>query len=89
VNPAVPVVTTLVCFIISHARLRVRWAPGIPHALINSGRMIRAQLGRIAPRECGAVFAIIARSEATEAIHPSICGATMDCFAEPVIWGRA
>jgi hypothetical protein len=28
------VVTTLVCFFISHTRLRVRWAPGIPHALI-------------------------------------------------------
>src|SRR3979490_732572 len=29
----VPVVTTLVWFIFSHARLRVRWAPGIPHTL--------------------------------------------------------
>jgi hypothetical protein len=34
VNPALPVVTTLVCFFILHARLRVRSAPGIPHALI-------------------------------------------------------
>src|ERR1700692_331795 len=29
-----PVVTTLVCFLpFLHARLRVHWAPGIPHAL--------------------------------------------------------
>src|SRR4051812_7664656 len=28
-----PVVTTLVCFFILHARLRVHWASGIPHAL--------------------------------------------------------
>jgi hypothetical protein len=26
-------VTSLVCLFISHARLRVLWAPGIPHAL--------------------------------------------------------
>jgi len=35
------------------ARLRVHWAPGIPHALF--GRKINAKLGRIAPRECGGV----------------------------------
>jgi hypothetical protein len=29
-----PVVTTLVCFFISHARLRVRRAPGFPCALL-------------------------------------------------------
>ena len=34
-------------------RLRVRWAPGIPHALF--GRRIHAQLGRNASRECGGV----------------------------------
>src|SRR4030081_294902 len=31
--PGGPVVTTLVCFFILHARLRVHCAPGIPHAL--------------------------------------------------------
>jgi hypothetical protein len=51
-----PVVTTLVCFTsLSHARLWVHWAPGIPHALF--GRKINAQLGRIAPRDRKAVFA--------------------------------
>jgi hypothetical protein len=54
----VPVVTTLVCFV-SHlqARLRVQRAPGIPHALCFSGRLLHAKLGRIAPRGCGSVFA--------------------------------
>src|SRR5216683_2715777 len=47
-----PVVTTLVCLLhILHARLRVHWAPGIPHALVFLGRRIHAQLGRIAPRD--------------------------------------
>ena len=31
-----PVVTMLVCFLFSHARLRVHWAPGFPCALLNS-----------------------------------------------------
>jgi hypothetical protein len=42
---------------ISHTRLRVRRAPGIPHALCLLGRKIHAQLGRIAPREGGSVWA--------------------------------
>src|SRR5258706_16400546 len=33
----VTVVTTLVCFFISHARLRAHWAPGIPCALCYLG----------------------------------------------------
>src|SRR5258707_15630534 len=33
----VTVVTTLVCFFISHARLRARWTPGIPCALCYLG----------------------------------------------------
>jgi hypothetical protein len=54
-DPGVPVVTTLVCFVSHlHARLRVHWAPGIPHALL--GRKIHAQLGRSAPRECEVAF---------------------------------
>src|SRR6202790_3613927 len=49
-----PVVTTLVWFLFSHARLRVHWAPGIPHALCFS-REAGANLGCIEPRECGPV----------------------------------
>jgi hypothetical protein len=37
-------------FYFSHARLRVRLSPGIPHALF--GRRIDQQLGCNAPREC-------------------------------------
>jgi hypothetical protein len=48
-----PVVTTLVCLFISHARLRVHWAPGIPHALVFPGRTFLQKLGRIAPRDRG------------------------------------
>ena len=40
-----------VVILISHARLRVHWAPGIPHAL--EGAKKQANLGRIPPRECG------------------------------------
>jgi hypothetical protein len=61
---ALPAVTTLVCFVShSHARLRVHWAPGIPHALCFPGRKIHAHLGRIAPRECGFVFRRQLRAE--------------------------
>src|SRR5579872_3857318 len=41
------VVDLLVCSTSSHTRLRVRWAPGIPHALI--GRM-KQQPGRVCRR---------------------------------------
>jgi hypothetical protein len=41
-----PVVTTLVCFFISHARLRVQRAPGFPCALCFVRAEILAQLGR-------------------------------------------
>src|SRR5207237_7925110 len=51
----VTVVTMLVCFFILHARLRAHRAPGIPCALIFSGRKIHASLGRFARRECGGV----------------------------------
>jgi hypothetical protein len=51
-------VTTLVCSLpILHARLRVHWAPGIPHALCWAN--IHANLGRFAPRECGVVSEIV------------------------------
>jgi hypothetical protein len=48
-----PVVTTLVCFFNSHARLRVQRAPGFPCALCFLGAEIAAQLGRVASRERG------------------------------------
>src|SRR6266436_6151330 len=32
-DPGEPVVITLVWFLFFHTRLRVQWAPGIPHAL--------------------------------------------------------
>src|SRR6266478_3882794 len=47
----------VLCFI-SHARLRVQRAPGIPCALCFLGRTVLAPLGRIAPRECGVVSQI-------------------------------
>src|SRR5204863_5113042 len=57
VYSGVPVVTTLVCSLhLSHARLWVHWAPGIPCALYFAGRMVFAKLGRIAPREREIVF---------------------------------
>jgi hypothetical protein len=42
----------------AHTRLRVRLAPGIPHALWFKGRRILAQLGRFASRECEGVFGV-------------------------------
>src|SRR5258707_14729385 len=72
VESVCPVVTMLVCLFLSHARLRVQRAPGIPCALSSLGETVPAQLGRPAPRECEAVFEImpvIARSESDEAIH--------------------
>jgi hypothetical protein len=59
----------------AHTRLRVHWAPGIPHALLEGGRFF-AKLGRMASRECeafdeyerAAVSAVIAR----EGGRPSI-----------------
>jgi hypothetical protein len=47
----VTVVTTLVCFFISHTRLRAHPASGIPCALRTRRRTDRASLGRLAPRE--------------------------------------
>jgi hypothetical protein len=51
----VTVVTTLVCFFISHARLRAQWAPGIPCALPRVGETIRKNPGAFAPRDCETV----------------------------------
>src|SRR6266540_1249761 len=46
----------VLCFI-SHARLRVHQAPGIPCALYSLGRTVLQNLGRLAPRDGGTVFA--------------------------------
>jgi hypothetical protein len=48
-----PVVTMLVCFFNSHARLRVQRAPGFPCALCFETACFFVQLGRAAPRERG------------------------------------
>src|ERR1700681_2309521 len=48
-----PVVTNSCVYYILHARLRVHWAPGIPHALCRAE--LNAKPGRIAPRERGIV----------------------------------
>jgi hypothetical protein len=64
VETGVTVVTTLVCFFILHARLRVHRAPGIPHALF--GRKFQVQPGRNPPRDGEGVFEF----------EPSLRGAT-------------
>src|SRR6266849_2150189 len=53
----VTVVTMLVCFFHLHARLRARWAPGIPYALlILRGHELQANLARHARRDREAVI---------------------------------
>jgi hypothetical protein len=74
-----PVVTTAGAAVYPFlpARLRVHWAPGIPHALF--GRKITAKLGRIAPRECGG--ASQRHCERSEAIQLSFfTQRKLDCF---------
>jgi hypothetical protein len=74
-----PVVTTLVCFFISHTRLRVRRATGIPCALLFEGREF-ISLGRLSRR--GKVeVCVIARSESDEAIQNSDASRILDRFA--------
>src|SRR5258707_10515743 len=59
----------VLCFI-SHARLWVHWAPGIPCALCSQRRERFLQnLGRLAPRECGGVAC---HSGAMRSIEPGI-----------------
>jgi hypothetical protein len=60
----------VLCFI-SHARLRVHRAPGIPCALIFLGERFLQKLGRIAPRECGVVFEIGRPSLRAKRSNPS------------------
>jgi hypothetical protein len=75
---------------ILHARLRVHWAPGIPHALFWANDP--ANLGRIAPRECEVVSCrhceaptgrANARPMTGSATKQSIVtvAAAVDCFA--------
>jgi hypothetical protein len=78
-----PVVTTLVCFIISHARLWVRRAPGFPCALCFSRAEIAAQLGRVAPRERGGV-SIVTSSFRGDAKHRTrMCNCTSENLEIP------
>jgi hypothetical protein len=92
-DPGVPVVTTLVCSLHHlHARLRVHWAPGIPHALFFQGRKIPANLGRSRRENAEACFDVIA-SEAKQSIlrhsgmvrrtRPGISRFRVRCFASP------
>jgi len=53
-DPGATVVTNSCGFYFCHARLRVQWAPGIPHAL-RGGRFMHDS-GAIASRECEGVF---------------------------------
>jgi hypothetical protein len=72
--------------LLSHARLRVHWAPGIPCALCFPGRTIFAKLGRIAPRECGVVsgFDVIARSDLSAVAQRAKAEATKQSRLAPV-----
>jgi hypothetical protein len=87
----VTVVTTLVCFFISHARLRARRAPGIPCALCFRGRWLVQNSGASRRESADAYLDVIARSdssavaqpakaESDEAIHVTFVPA-VDCFA--------
>src|ERR1700688_1623480 len=74
-----PVVTTAGAAVYPFlpARLRVHWAPGIPHALF--GRKINAQLGRIAPRDREAV----SDQRAKHCVVPANAGTTVRDCAPP------
>jgi hypothetical protein len=73
-----------VVLFLSHARLRVRLAPGIPHALTFRGEGSYVQLGRYPRRGIVKTYlklhAVIARSGATKQSILPLRGA-MDCFA--------
>ena len=60
VIPVELAVTTLVCFFISHARLRVQQAPGIPHALCFGRRITRQKLART----CGEIAKLCLTNDA-------------------------
>jgi hypothetical protein len=68
-----PVVTNSCAFYTSHARLRVHWAPGIPHALL--GRIwFLHDSGASRRGNANTYLAVIARSEATKQSMLSFCG---------------
>jgi hypothetical protein len=63
----VTVVTTLVCFILFRSRgCGCIGHPAFPAPSVFLGPMVRANLGRLAPRDCRVTTAVIARSEATK-----------------------
>ena len=54
-----PVVTTLVCFFILHARLRVHWTPGVSCALFFEGRRCKTRaIGAAGMRTCSCCLKI-------------------------------
>src|SRR3977135_3413496 len=66
-NPGVTVVTTLVCFLLcTRGCGRIR-RPAFPAPSLAEGVARPANLGRIAPRECGGVS--LRHCERSEAIH--------------------
>src|SRR5258705_8868026 len=76
------VTNSCVCFL--YTRLRAHRAPGIPCALYSqSGETVFAQLGRLAPRECGVVCEIVSTSlrGAKRRSNPLLLRGNMDCFA--------
>src|SRR5260370_42141032 len=76
------VTNSCVCFL--YTRLRAHRAPGIPSALYSqSGETVFAQLGRLAPRECGVVCEIVSTSlrGAKRRSNPLLLRGNMDCFA--------
>jgi hypothetical protein len=81
-------VNTRVHFLLPHAhtRLRVRLAPGIPHALWLEGGKLLVKLALNKRRDREAVF--WRHCERSEAIHSYFLCCGLDCFAEPVIGPR-
>src|ERR1700694_483400 len=69
-----------VLHLISHARLRVHWAPGFPCALCYRGRGCLHSPGAILPRKCGRMSRRHCEEQRDEAIHSSLCR-VLDCFA--------
>jgi len=85
--PAEPVVTMLVCFFVSHARPRVRSAPGVSCALCFEGElcMTRARERRGKVDVCSpslpATNAERLRKGAKATSNPFLLRGDMDCFA--------
>src|ERR1700710_769528 len=80
-DPGATVVTNSCGLSLSHARLRVHRAPGIPHALILQGRRSSHSPGAFALRECGMLSlrhclrqtrSVCAREQRDEAIQLSV-----------------